>query len=64
MSSGERNRNSLNLYNMWDAALVAGVLWGQTGELQDSQQVRKLISSRSRLESRATGSDSLVGESD
>ena len=63
MSSGERNRNSLNLYNMWDAAFVIWVLWGETGELRDSQGVRKLIVSRSRLESRAIGSESLVGES-
>ena len=41
---------------------VIWVLWGRVAELRDMQGVTKSIVSRTRLESRAIASDSLVGE--
>lgn len=63
MSSGERNRNSLNLINVIGAAVVDWVLWEQTDRTAIGQGVTKSIARRDPLERGAIESESLVVES-
>ena len=65
VSSGERKRSSLNPYDVIGHGLSHMGVVGSDGQNRELWQgVRKLIASRSCLERRAIGSDSLVGESD